>query len=697
MLLRPAFPAHLRPRVVAADEVILQDERESRLLRGPACGLIADLVDGQRTADEIVDALDGQAAPENVYYALERLRQKGYLQEARDVPPSAEEAFWSSLGVEPATARNKLRRTTVALRCLGGIDATALVEALGRLRVRVQEHGAILVALVDDYRNPGLETLNRDALRRRRPWMLLRPTGRILWIGPIFRPRQTACRACLEERLTWNRMPPPSAVPPALPVTTIAALHLAAAEIAKWIVLGKNETLEGCIWTLDMVSLASSLHRVARRPQCPACGGKGRERHSPRIRLEARPKTPLPDGGYRSCPPEDTLRRLEPHLSPITGIVPSLDRRPGGAFPVFVAMQQFSDLTHPALGKGMTEEQARASCLAEAVERYSIWFHGDEPRKKCTLDRLGDQAIHAASLLHFSDAQYRRRRDWNRRHPHPNQVGEPFDESRAIDWTPCWSLTRRETRYLPSAFCYLNYPVPEARRFCRADSNGCAAGNTIEEAVLQGFLELVERDAIALWWYNRLRRPAVDLESFDDPRFLLMRSHLAALGRPLDVLDLTTDLDIPVFAAVSSPKRRGASVLLGFGAHLEARLAVSRALTELNQLLVFAKPNLAAAPHFLPAPGARRTAADYNYPSTDDLRQDIRWCVKLAARRGIETLVVDMTRPETGFPVVRVVAPGLRPAWARLGPGRLYDVPVALGWLAGPHSERDLNPVPFAL
>ena len=55
------------------------------------------------------------------------------------------------------------------------------------------------------------------------------------------------------------------------------------------------------------------------------------------------------------------------------------------------------------------------------------------------------------------------------------------------------SLTRREARYLPTGFCYYNYPHEHGKAFCIADSNGNAAGNTLEEAILQGFLELVER------------------------------------------------------------------------------------------------------------------------------------------------------------------------------------------------------------
>jgi ribosomal protein S12 methylthiotransferase accessory factor YcaO len=61
-----------------------------------------------------------------------------------------------------------------------------------------------------------------------------------------------------------------------------------------------------------------------------------------------------------------------------------------------------------------------------------------------------------------------------------------------------WSLTRQEFRYLPTAYCYYGPAGQRQDEFCRADSNGSAAGNSLEEAILQGFLELVERDCVAL-------------------------------------------------------------------------------------------------------------------------------------------------------------------------------------------------------
>jgi ribosomal protein S12 methylthiotransferase accessory factor len=272
------------------------------------------------------------------------------------------------------------------------------------------------------------------------------------------------------------------------------------------------------------------------------------------------------------------------------------------------------------------------------------------------------------------------------------------------------------TRYLPTSFCYFGYRSPDPV-FARADSNGCAAGSVPEEAVLQGLLELVERDAVAIWWYNRLRRPAVDLDGADDPYISGLRRHYAGLGRELWALDVTSDFGVPTFAAIS--RRVDATeedIIYGFGAHLDASVALVRALTELNQSLE-AVPTATGpastrtyrgcqdavrwwrtvktgdAPYLMPDPAATpRRLQDFENRASDDLHQDILLCGGMAAARGIEVLVLDQTRPDIGVPVVRVVAPGLRHFWARFGPGRLYDVPVREGWLSRSLEEGQLNP-----
>jgi ribosomal protein S12 methylthiotransferase accessory factor len=67
--------------------------------------------------------------------------------------------------------------------------------------------------------------------------------------------------------------------------------------------------------------------------------------------------------------------------------------------------------------------------------------------------------------------------------------------------------------------------------------------------------------------------------------------------------------------------------------------------------------------------------------------------VNLVKREGLDFLVLDQTRPDIEVPVARVIVPGLRHFYRRFAPGRLYDVPVKLGWIDRPVPESNLNPL----
>jgi len=242
-----------------------------------------------------------------------------------------------------------------------------------------------------------------------------------------------------------------------------------------------------------------------------------------------------------------------------------------------------------------------------------------------------------------------------------------------------------------------------------ADSNGCAAGNTLEEAIVQGFLELVERDAYAIWWYNRLQRPAVELDSFHDPYLRHLKDQLAATGRRLWVLDVTSDLGIPSCVAVAHwVDGHREHMEFGSGAHFDARVAALRALTELNQFLSFelagARKALSSLDGSTPLrlrdhPFLRPSnkSAHERNPNSNfgrlDTAQQVRSCLSIARRHGLDFLVLDQTRPDIDVPVVRVIVPGLRHFYRRFAPGRLYDVPVKLGLRKRPLLESELNPL----
>jgi oxazoline/thiazoline synthase len=729
------FKRHLRVEA-RGDRVFLLGEREQFLLRGHLYGLVAPLLDGRRTVREVIAALEGKASGAEVYYAVSMLVEKGYVAEATSSLAPEVEAFWQALGVDAKQAALLLAHAPVAIEALGGLDPGPLALALSEVGVSVAPGAPISVVLTPDYLAPELDGWNRSAVSSARPWMLVKPTGVAPWLGPMFKPSlppgvpaRGPCWACLAHRLRANRPVEgflqrgagaggPLATPPvALAGSVRAALDLAALALARWIVRDQeDEALDRGLVALDLATFRISEHAVVRRPQCPVCGDPEllKRRALEPVVLESRPKTFTDDGGYRGVPPEETLRRHEHLVSPFTGVLSSLGPIEGRNHPLrpvfgaayFIAPAgddpAFDDFHWMSAGKGRTAAQARASAFCEGIERWSAIFQGDEARVRARLRDLGGEALHPRELLLFSDTQYRDREALSASYGDPKRrIPRPFVEEEAIEWSPAWSLTHARRRYLPTAYCYCRYPEPPETSFCRQDSNGHAAGNSVEEAILQGFLELVERDATALWWYARARRPGVDLASFEEPYFQTLEAHYASIGWRIWVLDLTHDLGIPTFVALGRAVE-GGRFCVGFGCHLEARLAVQRALTELNQLFdprcslppPWDHAVVGDQPFLLPDEAAPpRRAADFPRVATLDLRDDVLDCVERAARSGLEVLVIDQTRPDVGLSAVKVIVPGLRHFWPRFAPGRLYDVPVRLGWLGSPLAEAELNPV----
>lgn len=743
-LARPRFKHCFHVEVLEPEYVMLLTEDRVYALEGRAFKHLAPLLDGRRTPEELVEALEASVPAPEIFYALDRLEKRGYLVEGgEDVPPAAA-AFWERLEVPGAVAAARLGAAKVSLTSLGPATR-GLEDALERLGVRTDPDGVLEVVLTPDYMDRRLEAVNRASLASGRPVLLAKPAGYVIWIGPLLIPGRTACWECLASRLRGNRqverylsrrtgrddLPPTTRA--GLPSTVGLAESLAATEIARWLVLGRSPRLEGRIATLDLASLETADHVVVKRPQCPACGEpRPPATTHPRLSPESRPKRPSPEGGRRVESPQQTWDRLRHHVSPITGIVSSLVRKDGsenGVTYSYAAGHDFpmlssdlnvlrANLRFRSGGKGTTEIQARVSALCEAIERHSGVYRGDEPVVRGSYRSLGEDAIHLRDVLLFSEEQYRTRHEWNRRcsFTHYHVVPEPFDEGAVIDWAPLWSLTHERVRYLPSAYCYYAHPEGE-HFFCATDANGTSAGNSLTEAALQGFMELVERDAVALWWYNRLPRPLVDVASFGMPYANRVFEHHGGLGRQCWVLDLTSDLGIPTFASVSRRTHHSSEdVIVGFGSHFDARAALIRSLTEANQFLAalsrtgpdgrtayayddpdalawWQNATVASDPYLLPDPAAPvRVAADFPRDSSEDIADDLGAAVRVAADHGLEVLVLDQTRPDVGQSVARVVVPGLRHFWRRLGPGRLYEVPVRMGWLAAPIPEADLNP-----
>jgi ribosomal protein S12 methylthiotransferase accessory factor len=320
----------------------------------------------------------------------------------------------------------------------------------------------------------------------------------------------------------------------------------------------------------------------------------------------------------------------------------------------------------------------------------------------------------------YDQRQFADRAAWNATHGAFQHVCDPFDEELERDWTPVWSLTQQRHRLLPTALLYYGGPSTPGAGQVRSDSNGNAAGASIEDAVLHGLLELVERDAVAIWWYNRTRQRGVDVRAFGDRWVNQMCAVHAELDREVRVLDVTSDLGVPTMVALSRRRtEQRQDIMLGFGAHPDPAMALRRCFSELNQLMPsvldgsdedrarsadpdaarwWREATVANQPYLLPDPSvAALVPADYGYAPTCDITADVDALHATLRAKGMELLVLDQTRPDVGLPVVKVIVPGLRGFWARFAPGRLFDVPVGLGRLPAPTPYSELNDFPIFL
>jgi len=583
---------------------------------------------------------------------------------------------------------------------LDTLDAVWEIEELRRRGLLEPEEpadgGEPRIVAVSDYLDPKLEEVNREALQSGRPWMLARPRGTIVWIGPVFVPGRGACWQCMAARLravrkAWKL---PERREDDAPVTQIG-LDLAALEAARWKQQPDSRTR---LLTFDTQTLEQHEHVVVRNLGCAACGDPSARRDFRPLILQSKAKAFTDDGGHRAALPEETYARYGHLVSPLMGVVHEVRRAEGdsGMLNTFIARHNYLLITRDppsmSMGKGLTTAQARTGALCEALERYCGIFRGDEPLVRATFRDLGDDAVHAHACLGFSERQYDTREEWNRNAPPALRIPNRFDENAQTDWVPAWSLTHERKRHVAASFCYYSYR-PDVNQFAYGDSNGNAAGSCVEDAVLQGLLELIERDAAGIWWYSRSRRPEV---AVDTPYVKAMTRAHAAEGRRLRLLDLTTDLGVPVCVAVALGDKTD-SFFVGFGAHLDPAIAVTRAITEVNQILAINKRKQRVHGgdltdrSFLEPHGSREMST-VAMPS-DDLRDDVVACVKILARLGLEMIVLDQTREDVGLPVVKVIVPGLQHFRPRFAPGRLYDVPHRLGWVERPLREEELNPL----
>jgi thiazole/oxazole-forming peptide maturase SagD family component len=347
---------------------------------------------------------------------------------------------------------------------------------------------------------------------------------------------------------------------------------------------------------------------------------------------------------HRSRSPADTLRFIA-GMKETLGMnafqdATSLDRI---GLPVFTCHRIRPDQSKTwHTGKGFTAAQAQVSLTMEAIERYCSEFR-DEYRSRLVIDSYENlkkkriAVLDPQTLILPQFSQYA-----------PDDV---------LHWVGGYDLIGREEMLTPACAVYHPFSLDD-KPLINTHTDGIASGSTMEEAVCDAC------DAVAI-------------EDRPDNQFLLdIVDKFNRADIEITAKDITSDIGIPVIAAFSQDLAEDMIPIDGFGAHLDPKVAMARALTEIaaTRALFIQKYGFDGLREDLPAycsmdrveqdfrfyAHAEKTLADMEVGYHEDMLQDIEKAAAMLQSRGHERLiVVGLTRPDVGLPTVRVIVPGM--------------------------------------
>lgn len=416
-----------------------------------------------------------------------------------------------------------------------------------------------------------------------------------------------------------------------------------------------------------------------------------REHSPPGLALPAPAPKHFRGGTHRLRPPEDTLARVRP-LMPLLGMtrlanVTGLDTL---GLPVFMVCRPNARSLSVSQGKGLTLAAAQASGLMESVETWHA-EHITLPLKLASFNelRFSHRLVDLAGLPRCSAGSF-----------HADQR-LLWVEGR--DW-----LAEGTSTWLPYEVVHMDYrlPLPPGSGAFFMSSSGLASGNHLLEALSHAVCELVEHDATTLWYLGGesvRRRTRVDLGTVDDPACLQVLERYERAGVSVAVWETTSDIGIASFVCMIAEREpaplRPLAPAGGMGCHPAREVALLRALTEAAQsrltLIAGSRDDVAhGAFHdheralaawrelvdWRGEAGPRRRFHEAPTWEAETFDEDVAWELGRLRAVGLRQVVaVELTKPELGIPVVRVVIPGLE--------GQ-HDAP---GYVPGARAQRVLQ------
>ncbi|WUL62698.1 TOMM precursor leader peptide-binding protein [Streptomyces sp. NBC_00344] len=560
-------------------------------------------------------------------------------------------------------------------------------------------------------------------------------------VGPPPGPAEAAtpCPRCLARR--WQAVRP-GALRDALelgagtrttgewPFVTAFAIDAVAALIAATErVVPAGRPGHATVHLLDLESLEVNRALLVTDGECPHCDRRVPDtpdgaRIEPRIVPKADPM------GFRSRPIESYDLPLEAFVNPVTGmlgpsVAPDLTSTSTASTVGSFTLRSGAYLRESYWG-GHTGSYARSVRVGvlEGMERFA----GMRPRGKRTAlvapwTALGDDALDPRTCGVYSDAFYR-----------DQHLVRPFRPELPIPWVWGYSLRDHRPLLVPEVLAYYHAPGGLENRFVQESSNGCASGGCLEEAVLFGLMEAVERDAFLIAWYAGLPLSEIDPATSVRPETRHMVGRLELYGYRARFFDTRITFPIPVVTAVAERVDGGMGTLcFGAGAGWDPEAALSAGLSEIatdavklrsrterekarltalaadfdrvqvlhDHPLLYGLPEMARHAGFLLRPGRSGTppgpvaGLSPGHGPSDDLWEDLDAAVAAVTGEGFDIVVVDQTMPEqrdAGLHTAAVIVPGLIPidfGWRRqraLHMPRLRTAPRARG-----HRDHDLR------
>ncbi|TVX99118.1 TOMM precursor leader peptide-binding protein [Cohnella terricola] len=562
-------------------------------------------------------------------------------------------------------------------------------------------------------------------------------------IGPLVRPGLAGCSRCadtrqliagrdrtenweLQQRLTETGGQQSDAW--ASRTGLIQMARLVAAESLSVLRRSSSRTEERIIF-VNLKTLNCTSHFYFPDPLCPVCGRLPDDsRDAARISLEPRPK--IGENIYR-CRSLSELKAflVRDYLDYKTGFLNGKMLDLVSPFADASVNLPMFEQDEAAAGRTNSYADSELTAIMEGLERYC----GMEPRGKRTVVRgsyrqLAGEALDPVTVGLYAKEQYEL----------PGFPFRPFDPDAETDWVWGFSFAQERPILVPQWLAY--YSSPCRQGFVYETSNGCALGGSLEEAILYGMLEVVERDSFLLTWYAQLPLPRLDPRSAGDHDLILMVDRLRAVaGFDVLLFNATMENGIPsIWAMAKNIKPNGINLICAAGAHPDPVRAAKGAVHELSGMLLTLndrfETNREDYVRMLRDPSLVRSMDDHSMlyalpeaeprlrflleenrplrtfgqefdpaPKHRDLTEDLKMMIGIFRRLHLDVIVVDQTTPElrrNGLHCVKVLIPGMLPMtfgfnFIRLaGMERALRVPAELGYKERTLRQEELNPHP---